>query len=73
MSYVNDPQLLRRRGTGSRGGDPMTCPHCGRDRFFGPGLIVDSRGKEHAYYSCACCHTLSLMVDGVLVAKCGAW
>lgn len=50
----------------------MTCPHCGWHRLWGPAeIIVD--GESFWYYDCARCHMLSLVVDGELVAKAGAW
>lgn len=50
------------------------CPHCGCEKLFGPAIIITvDDGEEHAYYDCARCHTLCLVVDGKLEARAGAW
>ena len=51
----------------------MTCPVCGCAKLWGPAEIIDAAGTVHEYVDCARCHTLSLVVDGELVAKAGAW
>jgi DNA-directed RNA polymerase subunit RPC12/RpoP len=39
------------------------CPHCGHDRFWGPGEIVVDDSVTHEYVTCRHCQQNVLVVD----------
>ena len=52
---------------------PLTCPHCGVGRLFGPATICGPGEKVVTYYDCPRCHSIVVEEDGTLVARAGAW